>query len=124
MEVNKELANKILKVLEEIRESGKLKRGTNETTKSVERGQAKFVVIAADVNPPEIVMHLPLLCEERGIPFAKVPSKADLGAAVGLPVSCASVAVIDAGESAKKLDEIIKAIEALKKEENGSKKEK
>lgn len=84
-----------------------LKRGTNETTKAVERGQAKLVYIALDVDPPEIVAHLPLLCKERKVPYIFVPSKQELGRRAGLEVAAASVAIIDPGEGSKLVEEII-----------------
>jgi large subunit ribosomal protein L7Ae len=102
-EVNKERAAQALQLLNEVRVQGKVRKGTNEVTKSVERGEAKLVVIAADVNPPEIIMHLPILCEEKGIACVYVDTKADLGAAAGLPVATSAVAVANAGDAAKKL---------------------
>ncbi len=114
-EVPKELARRILEVVAKAQQTGKVKRGTNETTKAVERKIAKFVVIAEDVQPEEIVMHLPLLCEEKGVPYGYVPSKADLGRAAGLEVAAASVCIVEPGEAAKELEEIVKEIETLKK---------
>jgi len=113
-EIPKELVDKVYKLVEDVRGSGKIKKGTNETTKAVERAEARFVIIASDVNPPEIVAHLPLLCEEKKIPFVWVPAKADLGSAAGLPVSTSAVAIIHPGEAAKKLDSIIKQLKTLK----------
>lgn len=102
-EVNKERAAQALQLLNEVRVQGKIRKGTNEVTKSVERSEAKLVVIAADVNPPEIIMHIPILCEEKGIACVYVDTKADLGAAAGLPVATSAVAVANAGDAAKKL---------------------
>lgn len=76
---------------------GKVKKGVNEVTKALERGAAKLVVIAEDVNPKEIVAHLPLICEDKGIKCIYVPSKQELGEAVGIK-ACSSIAVISAGE--------------------------
>jgi len=67
-EVPQELVEKTYLLVERARETGKVRRGTNEVTKAVERKQPKLVVIAEDVDPPEVVAHLPLLCEEKGIP--------------------------------------------------------
>jgi large subunit ribosomal protein L7Ae len=107
-EVPKDLVPKILELVQMSKSSGgKLRKGVNETTKAVERGEAQFVVIAEDVNPPEIVAHLPLLCEDKGIPYAYVPSKEELGKASGLEVSASSVAIVDAGQ-AKSLLEALK----------------
>lgn len=110
-----ELKKKILEVVEVAAATGKVKRGTNETTKAVERGLAKFVVIAEDVQPEEIVMHLPPLCKEKNIPFGYVAAKLDLGRAAGIDVAAASVAIIEEGDAKEKLEEVIKEIEALKK---------
>ena len=59
---------KVLEAIEIARTSGKIRKGSNEATKAIEKGDAKLVVYAADVTPKEIVMHLPLLCKEKNIP--------------------------------------------------------
>jgi large subunit ribosomal protein L7Ae len=97
------------------RDSGKIKKGTNEVTKSIERGIAKLVVIAEDVDPPQVVAHLPILCEERKVPYIYVPHKQELGRASGLEVASAAVAIVDSGEASKALGEIIAQIEQLKR---------
>ena len=88
-------------IIEKAKRTGKIEKGTNEVTKAIERGTAKFVVYAADVEPKEIVQHLPLLCKEKAIPCQEVDNKQKLGIAVGLPVAASSVAVIEAGEAEK-----------------------
>ncbi|MFP3201066.1 MAG: 50S ribosomal protein L7Ae [Sulfolobus sp.] len=113
-EVPEDLANKVLEAVKKAKESGKIKKGTNETTKAVERGQAKLVIIAEDVQPEEIVAHLPILCEEKKIPYVYVPSKKALGEACGLQVAAASAAILDPGEAKDMVDEIIKRVEELK----------
>ena len=118
----KELEEKVLKAVETARTSGKVKKGTNETTKAVERGVAKLVVIAEDVNPPEIVMHLPPLCEEKEIPYAYVESKEKLGSAAGLEIPTASIAIVDEGEAKNLIKEIAGEVSKLKWE-NGPKEE-
>ncbi len=100
--------DEILEVIEIARTTGKIRKGVNETTKAVERGIAKAAVIAEDIDPPEIVMHLSPLCDEKKIPLFKVPSKNELGRAAGIDVSCAAVSIIDAGEGEKKLENLKK----------------
>ncbi|MBN2368287.1 50S ribosomal protein L7ae [Candidatus Woesearchaeota archaeon] len=94
-----ENAEKAYEAIEVARTTGKIKKGTNEVTKTIERGNAKLVVYAKDVNPPEVIMHIPLLCKEKGIPCAEVPSKEELGAAAGLQVGTSAVAITEAGEA-------------------------
>lgn len=88
-------------IIEKARKTGKVEKGTNEVTKAIERGTAKLVVYAGDVEPKEIVQHLPVLCKEKGILCKEVDSKQKLGISVGIPVSASSVAVIEAGEAEK-----------------------
>ena len=95
----------ILEAVETARETGKIRKGINEATKAAERGVAKIVVVAEDVDPPEVVMHLGPLCQEKNIKLFKVSSKNELGRAAGLDVSCAAVAVTDLGEAKKNFKE-------------------
>ena len=88
----------IYQILEKAKKTGKIEKGTNEVTKAIERGTAKIVAYAADVEPKEIVLHLPALCNEKGIKCEQVDSKQKLGVAAGISVGCASVAIIDLGD--------------------------
>src|SRR3989344_7986282 len=90
---------KALEAIEQARANGKIRKGTNEVTKAIEKQLAKLVVIAKDITPPEIVMHLPLLCKEKGIPCVEVNSKEELGTAAGLSVPTAAVAIVKEGDA-------------------------
>jgi len=107
------LAEKALEALKKAKETGKIRKGTNEATKAVERGQAKLVLIAEDVQPEEIVAHLPPLCEEKKIPYIYVPSKKGIGEACGLQVGAAAAAVIDPGQGKDVLDEVLKRLSEI-----------
>jgi len=106
-EVPKELSDKIINAVSIAKDTGRIRKGANETTKSIESGKAKVVIIASDVNPEEIVMHLPILCEEKGIPFVYVPAKLDLGKAAGLNVACAAVAIEDLGGAKGEIEDVV-----------------
>jgi large subunit ribosomal protein L7Ae len=110
-----ELADKALQLVQIAGETGKIRVGTNEVTKSSERAEAKLVVMAEDVDPVEILVHIPMLCEEKRIPYVYVPKKQRLGQSAGLTKSAASVAVVDAGEAKVLLDELGTAFPTLKK---------
>ena len=114
-EVPSELADKALEAVEVARDTGRIRKGTNETTKAVERGQARLVVIAEDVDPEEIVAHLPPLCEEKEIPYIYVPSKKELGAAAGLEVPAASVAIVEAGKARELVEDTATKVKELMK---------
>ena len=96
----------IYSIIEKARKTGKVEKGTNEVTKAIELGTAKLVVYAKDVEPKEIVAHLPALCKEKNIPCVEVDSKQKLGIAVGIPVSTASVAIINVGDAAEEISKI------------------
>ncbi len=91
----------VYSIIEKARKTGKIEKGTNEVTKAIERGTAKFVAYSSDVEPKEITQHIPFLCKEKEIPCQEVDNKQKLGIAAGLPVSASSVAVINAGEAEK-----------------------
>jgi large subunit ribosomal protein L7Ae len=113
-QVPKDLSDKILQAIEAAKNTGKLRKGMNETTKAIEKGIAQLVVIAEDVEPEEIVMHLPALCEEKNIHYVYVPSKLELGRAAGIDVGSAAISIVEPGEAKELLKEIIKKIDGLK----------
>ncbi|MBS3139146.1 ribosomal L7Ae/L30e/S12e/Gadd45 family protein [Candidatus Woesearchaeota archaeon] len=102
-------ADKALEAIEVARTTGKLRKGSNEVTKAIERGQAKLVVVAQDVTPKEIVMHIPLLSKEKGVLCIEVPSKDNLGASAGLEVGTAAVVIVQEGDAKKIIEELKKA---------------
>ncbi|MDR1405024.1 MAG: 50S ribosomal protein L7Ae [Candidatus Methanoplasma sp.] len=113
-ETPKELSDKAYSLAEIARDGGKIKKGTNEVTKAVERGDAAMVIMATDVDPPEILAHIPMLCEEKKVAYVYVPSKAELGNAIGLEKPTASIAIVDVGRGKPICDEIAQAVKALK----------
>jgi large subunit ribosomal protein L7Ae len=106
-EVSKDVAGKIAETLRLAKQSGTIRKGANEVTKSVERGLANFVVIAEDVDPEEVVMHIPTLCEQKKIPFGYLPTKLDLGKAIGINVPCAAASIEKPGESEHAMKDVI-----------------
>ena len=98
---------KALQVIEASKAANGCRKGTNEATKAIERGEAKLVIIAEDVDPEEIVLHLPAICTERAIAFLYVASKKDLGNAAGLKVGTAAVAVTNAGSADSSLKDLV-----------------
>lgn len=87
-------------------DTGAIRKGTNETTKAIERGIAQLVYIALDTDPPEIVGHLPLLCNEKKVPYVYISKKEEIGKACGMQVKCASCAVVDPGDARDQIKKI------------------
>ena len=113
-ETPKELSDKAYNLAEMARDGGKIKKGTNEVTKAVERGEAAIVIMAVDVEPAEILAHMPALCDDRGVPYVYVPAKAELGNAIGLEKPTASIAITDVGKGKALCEEIAAAVKSLK----------
>ena len=94
----------------------KIRKGMNEVTKSIERSLAKLVIMAEDVSPPEILFHVPLLCEEKSIPYGYVSTKKELGNAARINIASSAISIENVGTgNDKALEDIIKKLEALKK---------
>ncbi len=109
-----DLVSPIYEALRVATQSGKVRKGTNEATKAIERGTSKLIVIAEDVEPPEVVAHLPILCEEQNTAYVFVPSKQELGNALGIDITSAAAAILDAGDAQHIVDQIIATIAKIK----------
>lgn len=109
-----DLVNPILEALRVAATTGKVKKGTNEATKAIERNHSKLVIIAEDVQPPEVVAHLPLLCDEQRAAYAFVPSKHELGKALGIDTTSAAAAILDSGDAKHIVDQVIDSIQKVK----------
>jgi large subunit ribosomal protein L7Ae len=114
-DVPQELQDKALEAVELARDTGKIRKGTNEVTKAIERGIALLVVIGEDVQPEEIVAHIPALSDEKKIPYIFIKKQEDIGAASGLEVGCAASAIVDAGKAKGLVDEIAQKFGSLQK---------
>ena len=96
----------ILDLVQQAANYKQLKKGANEATKSLNRGIAEFVVLAADAEPLEILLHLPLLCEDKNVPYVFVLSKLALGRACGVSrpvIACA----VTSNEASQLKDQIV-----------------
>jgi len=118
--VPKEVVDAAYEALQLATQTGSVRKGTNETTKAIERAQAKLVVIAEDVDPPEVVAHLPLICDERKIPYVFVPNKQKIGSATGIDVPAAAACITDVGDAGSLVKEIGKRLEEIKKKAGSS----
>lgn len=113
-EIPNDIVNAVYEALRIAKQSGKVRKGTNETTKEIERGISKLVVVAEDVEPPEVVAHLPILCDERNASYVFVPSKKQLGESLGIDVGSAAATIIDAGDAQNIIEQILSSISNTK----------
>ena len=109
------LTTKILNLVQQAMNYKQLRKGANEVTKTLNRGIAEFVVMAADTEPLEILLHLPLLCEDKNVPYVFVRSKQALGRACGVSrsVIACSVTVNEGSQLKPQILSIQQEIERL-----------
>lgn len=100
-------------VIGKVSKSGKIKIGINEVTKAIERNIAKLVIIAEDISPAEIIMHLPVICKEKSVPFTYVSTKEELGKIVGISAKASSVAITDEGVAKKEFSGLLSKVEEI-----------
>merc|ERR1712006_27908 len=112
---DQQLTVTILELIQQAANYKQLKKGANEATKTLNRGISEFVVLAADATPLEILLHLPLLCEDKNVPYVFVPSKQALGRACGVsrPVISCSVTVNEGSQLKPQIITLKNEIERL-----------
>ncbi|SCU93838.1 LAFA_0F18470g1_1 [Lachancea sp. 'fantastica'] len=121
---SKKLNKKVLKTVKKASKAKNVKRGVKEVVKALRKGEKGLVVIAGDISPPDVISHIPVLCEDQGIPYIFVPSKQDLGSA-GATKRPTSVVFVVPGSSKKKdgkakeeeyresFDDVVKEVKSL-----------
>jgi len=109
------LTQKILELVQQAANYKQLRKGANEATKTLNRGISEFIVMAADAEPLEILLHLPLLCEDKNVPYVFVRSKQALGRACGVSraVIACSVTVNEGSQLKPQITAIQQSIEKL-----------
>jgi len=109
------LTTSLLDLVQQATAFKQLKKGANEATKGLNRGIAEFIIMAADTEPIEILLHLPLLCEDKNVPYVFVPSKVALGRATGVsrPVIACAITSNEASNLKPQITKMKDAIEKL-----------
>ncbi|GBN76260.1 NHP2-like protein 1 [Araneus ventricosus] len=109
------LTTKILTLVQQTANYKQLRKGANEATKTLNRGLAEVIVMAADAKPLEILLHLPLLCEDKNVPYVFVKSKHALGRACGVsrPVIACSIIANEGSQLKPQIQNLQQDIEKL-----------
>ncbi|KAF2278636.1 L30e-like protein [Westerdykella ornata] len=109
------LTQEILDLVQQATHYKQIKKGANEATKTLNRGIAEIVILAADTSPLAILLHLPLLSEDKNVPYVYVPSKMALGRACGVarPVIAASITTNEASALVNQINALKDKVERL-----------
>eukprot|EP01057_Protomagalhaensia_wolfi_P003962 Protomagalhaensia_wolfi_Nauph_80__3961@NODE_4012_length_659_cov_161_753226_g2594_i1_p1_GENE_NODE_4012_length_659_cov_161_753226_g2594_i1NODE_4012_length_659_cov_161_753226_g2594_i1_p1_ORF_typecomplete_len127_score34_64Ribosomal_L7Ae/PF01248_26/5_9e29PELOTA_1/PF15608_6/0_0028_NODE_4012_length_659_cov_161_753226_g2594_i165445 len=110
-----DLQPQLLKLVEAAAKTGQVKKGANEATKALNKGKAELIILAADAEPLEILLHLPLLCEDKNVPFVFVREKSTLGRTCGVSRPVIAVAILgrEHGPLEKQILEARNQVESL-----------
>uniref|UniRef100_A0A914I8B2 Ribonucloprotein n=2 Tax=Globodera TaxID=31242 RepID=A0A914I8B2_GLORO len=110
-----QLSQKLLDLVQQAMNYHQLKKGANEATKTLNRGIAEIIILAADAEPLEIILHLPLLCEDKNVPYVFVKSKAALGRACGVtrPVIATSITQNEGSQLKSQIQKVKEDVEKL-----------
>ncbi|XP_014208951.1 H/ACA ribonucleoprotein complex subunit 2-like protein isoform X1 [Copidosoma floridanum] len=110
----KKLAKKIYKCVKRAsKNKGCLRNGLKDVQKHIRKGETGIVVFAGDVNPIEIMCHLPVVCENKNIPYCYTPSRQDIGAALGVKRGSLMVLIKKHSDYKDLYEEIKSAMEVL-----------
>eukprot|EP00980_Cylindrotheca_fusiformis_P018529 scaffold6130_cov131-Cylindrotheca_fusiformis.AAC.3 len=78
---NKKSTKKAHKLVKKASSVKHIRRGVKEVIKGIRKGEKGLAILAGDIYPLDVISHIPILLEEKDIPYLFVPSKQDLGAA-------------------------------------------
>ena len=105
------LSQELLDLVQNSAQAKQIKKGANEATKALNRGKAELIVMAGDSNPIEILLHLPLLCEDKNVPYVFVPSKTALGRSAQVSRNVIALAITNCDNTPLRAD-----IDSIKQE--------
>ncbi|GAB0100389.1 H/ACA ribonucleoprotein complex subunit 2-like protein [Sergentomyia squamirostris] len=103
---SKKLTKKCFKLVKKAaKQKTFVRNGLKDVQKRLRKGETGLVIFAGDVRPIEMICHLPAVCEEKSIPYVYVPSKSDLGSALGVKRASVSVLIREHPEYKELFDE-------------------
>ena len=110
-----QMTNTLMDLVQQATNYKQIKKGANEAPKTLNRGISEVVIMAADTEPIEILLHLPLLAEDKNVPYVFVPSKAALGRACGVtrPVIACSITTNEGSQLKNQIQKLKLDIEKL-----------
>ncbi|VVC36092.1 50S ribosomal protein L30e-like,Ribosomal protein L7Ae/L30e/S12e/Gadd45,H/ACA ribonucleoprotein [Cinara cedri] len=111
---SKSLTKKIYKLVKKAyKEKTYLRVGLKEVQRRIRRGETGLVIFAGDISPIDIMSHMPGVCETKNLPYCYVPSREDLGSAMGVKRSAVMVLIRKHENYANLYDECHSEIKAL-----------
>jgi len=108
------LSKKLLKLIKKsVAHKNKLHRGLRNVQTRIRKGGTGICVLAGDVTPIDIYCHLPIVCEDKNIPYCFVPSKKEIATSIGAKRPCIVVLISEDDEYKELYDKCYKKVSKL-----------
>ncbi|XP_028840212.1 H/ACA ribonucleoprotein complex subunit 2-like protein [Denticeps clupeoides] len=111
----RKLSKKLYKCVKKASKVKHIRRGVKEVQKFINKGEKGIVVLAGDTLPIEVYCHLPVVCEDKNLPYAYVPSKVDLGSSAGSKRPTCVIMIKPHEDYQEAYDECLEEVSALPK---------
>ncbi|KAI4878754.1 hypothetical protein NFI96_028751 [Prochilodus magdalenae] len=112
---SRKLSKKLYKCVKKAAKLKQIRRGVKEVQKFINKGETGIVVLAGDTLPIDVYCHLPVMCEDRNLPYAYIPSKVDLGSSAGSKRPTCVIMIKPHDEYKEAYDECLEEVSALPK---------
>ncbi|XP_071385986.1 H/ACA ribonucleoprotein complex subunit 2-like protein [Centroberyx affinis] len=111
----RKLSKKLYKCVKKAAKLKQIRRGVKEVQKFINKGEKGIVVLAGDTLPIDVYCHLPVMCEDRSLPYAYIPSKVDLGSSAGSKRPTCVILIKPHQEYQEAYDECLEEVSGLPK---------
>lgn len=112
---SKKLSKKLYKCVKKAAKVKNIRRGVKEVQKFINKGEKGIVVLAGDTLPIDVYCHLPVMCEDRNLPYAYIPSKVDLGSSAGSKRPTCVILIKPHEDYQDAYDEVLEEVSSLPK---------
>ncbi|XP_059207606.1 H/ACA ribonucleoprotein complex subunit 2-like protein [Centropristis striata] len=112
---SKKLSKKLYKCVKKAAKVKNIRRGVKEVQKFINKGEKGIVVLAGDTMPIDVYCHLPIMCEDRNMPYAYIPSKGDLGSSAGSKRPTCVIMIKPHQDYQEAYDECVEEVSSLPK---------
>ncbi|CAI2349272.1 unnamed protein product [Caenorhabditis sp. 36 PRJEB53466] len=108
---NRKLAKKVYKLIKKASLADKtLREGIKDVQKELRRNEKGICILAGNVTPIDVYSHIPAICEEKQVPYVYIPSREQLGLAVGHRRPSILIYVKPSGEYQELYDELAETL--------------
>jgi len=113
---SKKFAKKVYKLIKKGTKAKSIRSGLKDVQSRIRKGETGLVIFAGDVTPVDVMVHMPVVCEDKQIPYIYTPSRMDLGAAMGVKRGCLMILVKEHDDIKELYDEVSKEINKISSE--------